>query len=129
MLPGTPEWFALYDGHISMFAKFWSPNKNNTGHSTFDDMIRNMILANNAGSLKDKAELEERTPVKAFFSFIDANRDDVISKRAFEELDADKDGTISRADYYNAYYNWFTTPHADQGHGPGKNLWGIVPSA
>ncbi|KAG2485067.1 hypothetical protein HYH03_016164 [Edaphochlamys debaryana] len=145
--PGTPEFEALYEGHRFVFANFWSPNKDLTGQCTYDDMIRNMILANNAGLWKNMDEFVEKTPVKMTFALVDADGDGTISPRefmefwqahklkqeecrpVFEELDTDKSGIITREEYHAAFFNWFTTPHADEGHGPGKNLWGIVPSA
>ncbi|KAG2485066.1 hypothetical protein HYH03_016163 [Edaphochlamys debaryana] len=146
LTPSSPELKSLEEGHRFVFANFWSPNKDLTGHSTLEDMVRNMILANNAGLWKNIDEFVERTPVRVAFSFIDGDGDGIITvkefgefwqahklkpeecSKVFEELDLDKDGTIGRADYHAAFFNWFTTPHADKGHGPGKNLWGIVPS-
>ncbi|KAG2490084.1 hypothetical protein HYH03_011390 [Edaphochlamys debaryana] len=144
---GSPELEAHFDRITFLFANFWSPNKDLTGHCTYDDMIRKMILANNAGRWKNMEEFVEKTPAKVTFALADANGDGKISldefnvffiahkltpvesKPVFAELDADKDGIISREECYSAYYNWYTTPHADEDHGPGKNLWGMVPNA
>ncbi|KAG2485068.1 hypothetical protein HYH03_016165 [Edaphochlamys debaryana] len=131
-----------------MYSDFWG-----RGWSTYEDMVRNMILANTSRGLTNQDAFLGYFPVHLTFSVLCGTQLNRLPFKVFDELNTVKDGFIRIDELYVGdaraaggrgvakqnrlllllllllYYNWFTTPHADEGHGPGKNLWGIVPSA
>ncbi|KAG2442536.1 hypothetical protein HXX76_002622 [Chlamydomonas incerta] len=143
--PGSAELRKCQDGHEFVFTKFWSDTGDLKGTSTEEKLVRNIITAAANAPWKNVEEFVTMTPVKICFDMVDADGDGFITakefkefwdahqlkpaemKQVYNELDGDKDGTISRQEYYEAFYNWLNTPHCDAGHKATPNIWGIVP--